>query len=260
VNRGECGDFPGYYSGVRATRRVRRLGRSFIVLATAASLAGCATGATWKPLDASSLRRSNAKALLLEAWPSDTLWADRGVPLGESAPAISMEGAKLQRDYKLVDPAPAIGAQLAHALAKEYGLDLVIVTEAALEGGRTLAPESAPRPATDLVLAVSTRDWGVMTAPRQWWRYVVHYEVRVTLTDARTGTMRANGTCTGDDPMVLRARKSPFDPIAVAAMERAPGWNELFAHDGEILKKEFIGAAERCLNRFWDKLFPGLPD
>jgi hypothetical protein len=138
----------------------------------------------------------------------------------------------------LIDPAFRVGASLGSALAEAYALDIVTVTQDSPPGAATPVGRR-PRVGADLVLDVDTTAWGVWSGPSlPIGRYAVHLEMEVVLTDTRSGTVLAGGTCKSEGPGTPNGHR----------------YDDLDADDGALTKKHLAWAAERCERYFRERI------
>jgi len=158
--------------------------------------------------------------------------------MGAMGAAMAREGARLEVEDHLQDPAVAIGQSLLTELVAADHLRAVDGVQLTRPTGSTA--HAIALPATDLLLDVRTVGWQAMYFPTDWNRYGILYSVRLTLTDAR-GDIIAQGFC------VHHPQKTADSPTH----------DELLSDWGQRLKALSRKSGDFCLQDLRHKLFGG---
>jgi len=145
------------------------------------------------------------------------------------AAAMISAGNALVRDNNIADPADVIEAQLAPALAKAYGLELV-PTAQRMQASDKPKLIAASQTHADVVLDIRTGGWGFFYYATEWGKYWVPYSAQVQLIDAKSGLVLSNMACNGN------TNKHPNPPTKDA----------MLAERAQLLKDITTGLAWTC--------------
>lgn len=185
-------------------------------LAATAALAGCASTPRLGDVPAAQL---GDRTIAVRTGSTPSFYADTS---GRrffgmiGVVAMMVEGNRLVEDYGLEDPAVALSRDLA----------------ASLTDAHRLRPATTDR--ADLILDVKTINWDFRPVRRDPGNLYVVYAARMTLTDARTGRVLAEGKC--------RSRRDGTEDVA--------SLDTLLADDARQLRAELHDAQRQCAQYF----------
>ena len=135
------------------------------------------------------------------------------------------------KDDKFSDPAVRILAVLGDALSRKYSLEITN-QRAVVTNTTKLRDLVAEAPGADLVLNVRTSAWGF--APTRLDHYGLTYDGTLTLIDARSSAVVAEGVCS----------------FRTADSDDAPTYAELCADNGAIVRDRLVGVTDNCLDDY----------
>ncbi|WP_200961074.1 hypothetical protein [Acidovorax sp. Root217] len=149
-------------------------------------------------------------------------------------------GNKLVADHNLQDPAVPISLGLARVLENHQGTRLVAP---AIATDVVEAPQiaAAGKGKAKFVLDVKTTNWSASYFPTVWGRYRVNYWGIARLINVDTQAVVAQGFC----------RRTP------EANSKAPTYDELWADQAAVAKRELELIAQECVQMLATQMFPG---
>ncbi len=149
-------------------------------------------------------------------------------------------GNKLVADHNLQDPAVPISLGLARVLESHQGTRLVApaIATTVVDAQQIAA---AGKGKAKFVLDVETTDWNAAYIPTVWGRYRVNYWGTARLINVDTQAVVAQGFC----------RRTP------EANSKAPTYDELWADQAAVAKRELELIAQECVQMLATQMFPG---
>jgi hypothetical protein len=138
------------------------------------------------------------------------------------------------------DPARRMLRDLAARLAKRFALE-VSGTKATITDATRPKAILAASPGADLVLHLRASSWGF--APTSTDAYAIGYEGTLTLIDARSESVVAEGICT-------------FKP---AGTSDSPSYKELLANNAAVLREMLDAITEACLEDYGGRVLGVIP-
>lgn len=148
-------------------------------------------------------------------------------------------GNKLVADNNLQDPVSFLAAGLVQVLETHQGMRPVATgVPAATDDVQQLAASAKGK--AKFLLDVQSRGWGAIYFPTLWGRYRVQYSARARLIDVDTQSIIAGGAC----------NRAPDQS------DRAPTYDELWANQAAVMKRELALAARECLQTITVQMFP----
>ena len=224
--------------------------RPFWITALAAMatlLTACTTTQTLPREAAAGLRGQNLLLSTHAPTPfsvqtaGNSLWGGLGA-IGGGIMAANMEsqGAQVARQHKLTDPTPAMAAQLAQALQRQWGMRVVNPPLASdSDDAATLA--AAARGRARYLLSVQTQVWGMTHISAT--RYTVQYNTRARLIDTQSGQVIAQADCNR--------------PLPTGVNDSDPTYDQMLANDAAILKQLLRQSADDCLATLRQRMVAG---
>ncbi|MES2611040.1 MAG: hypothetical protein V4679_12410 [Pseudomonadota bacterium] len=149
-------------------------------------------------------------------------------------------GNKLVADHNLEDPAVPISLGLARVLESHQGTRLVApaIATTVVDAQQIAA---AGKGKAKFVLDVETTNWNAAYIPTVWGRYRVNYWGIARLINVDTQAVVAQGVC----------RRTP------EANSKAPTYDELWADQAAVAKRELELIAQECVQMLATQMFPG---
>ncbi|MHB8473731.1 MAG: hypothetical protein ACYDC8_12975 [Gammaproteobacteria bacterium] len=159
-------------------------------------------------------------------------------PIG--AVAAVKEGNAMVREDGIDDPSAYIGHALAERLGQTYHFAAVSDVSQS-QSVKADDPAYAKALGHDgLVIDVRSYMWSFIYYPTHWTKYKALYSARARIIDVKTGAVIGQQTCQVKD----------------GDADSAPGYDELTANKGQVLKEQIRKAADTCVMQIADKI-PG---
>jgi hypothetical protein len=154
-------------------------------------------------------------------------------PIG--AALIIQAGNDLIRENAVDDPAIRIGQELAQALARRYGVQ-VLQAEPRLSESDDVGALLQTYGDADVVLDIKTISWAFIYFPTDWDNYRVLYSARLRLIDRQRNEVIAEEFC---------AYQPEYEDT-----NKAPTREDLVGNNAAGLKRELAKAADHCIALF----------
>lgn len=207
--------------------------KSLALFATMVLLAGCAT-ANRQPIEAKAGAALQGQSLASTKRPAASFSAmtPSKAALGVfGVAAMYSEGAGIVNNNQIDDPAGAVGAALAKALAAQRGARLADAA-LAVDGDDAAQIAGAAQGKARYLIDVSTANWALQYFPTDWTHFQVTYSAKARLIDVDSKAVLAEGHCAAPQ----------------ADSKNAPTYDEMLAGEAALLKRLLAGAAAHCAN------------
>jgi hypothetical protein len=210
---------------------------SSVVLFLCISLSACVTTKN-VPLSraGAAALRGHSLSTTRRSVPSFSAATPVKVELGMvGALAMVAEGNSRIRENQVNDPANCIAAELAKAVAVNYGAKIAnTVSSARLVSDEGVSAISKAHQDVDYVVDVRTINWSSCYYPINWFSYRVIYSAKFRLINTRTHSVLCEGFYS----------RVPNDPAT------APSYSGLMENNAARLKSELNIAAEGAIHHF----------
>ena len=170
--------------------------KSLALFATMVLLAGCAT-ANRQPIEAKAGAALQGQTLASTKRPAASFSAmtPTKAALGVfGVAAMYSEGAGIVNNNQVDDPAGAVGAALAKALAAQRGARLADAA-LAVDGDDAAQIAGAAQGKARYLIDASTANWALQYFPTDWTHFQVTYSAKARLIDVDSKAVLAEGHC-----------------------------------------------------------------
>lgn len=208
------------------------MNRTLVLAAVAAALSGCTTIGK-QPLSEAALSelRGQPVAQTTRKLPDFAAMTPTKAAFGMlGAVATISAGNAIIAENRISDPADAVAAGLASALAGRYAAK-VVASPIAVSSDDAGQVAAATDGSARFVVDVQTINWSFVYFPTDWTHYRVIYTAKARLIDTQSKSVVAEGFC-------KRIPESNVD---------APTYDDLVSNQAAGLKAQLASAADECL-------------